>query len=412
MKIVVIHPGKQHSFQLATALKKHGLLCKYITSVYYRKGSLTYYLQKIVKGDLKKKLIGRHCNAIDDSDVCQLNELMVIITLFLNRFPSLQKVAEYWNLYTESLFYRRAMNVVKKLKPDAIIIYNGYSNKHLDLIKGLGIPVIMDVSIAAREYVQKILQKEIDCTGLNQIKQMHFSYWNQRMLKNDIKGCELCDFFLAPSIFVYDSLKSIGVASRQIKLVPYGVNIDQFHPLQKKYSKPLKLIYVGSVTYRKGIHRLLNVVDKLEDVELYLAGTYDKESLLYRNYKDCKNVHFEGFVTRDKLNYLYNRCDVFVLPSFCEGMAMVGLEAMACGLPMICTYYTGVNDVIVNGGNGFVYNADDESALTNFICWFKNNRSKLPEMSKNARETALHYSWDNYHENVVSAIKNCINKNK
>ena len=187
------------------------------------------------------------------------------------------------------------------------------------------------------------------------------------------------------------------------------LNIKQFNPIcQKNNSNKLKLIYVGSVTYRKGIHRLLHVVYNMDGVEIFLAGTYDKHSKIYKNYCKYSHIHFVGFVTRDRLNELYNSCDVFVLPSFCEGMAMVGLEAMATGLPIICTRYTGVNDVVRDGINGFVYDANDEKALRVCIEWFLKNKSHLKEMSLNARNSVLDYSWEHYHERVAKTIRECI----
>jgi len=410
MKVIVIHPGKQHSFQLSTALRKVGILDKYITSVYNKPNSYTNILLKLVKGSLYKKIYDRKCKEIPDEYIKQYNELEVIFTLFLNKFPKIQKIAEYWNFYVESSFYKKAMKFVKHEKPDCIVIYNGYANKHIDTIKRLDIVKVMDMSIAKREYIQKILQKEIDETGLTEMKEMHFSYWNKRMLRNDSEGCNNIDFFLVPSIFVKNSLLEYGVVESKIKVVPYGVNIKQFNPTAKKDTTgSLKLLFVGSVTYRKGIHRLLNVLKTMENVEVYLAGTYDKYSKIYCNYKSYTNIHFLGFITRDKLNELYNKCDVFVLPSFCEGMAMVGLEAMASGLPILCTSYTGVNDVIQDGINGFVYNANDEKMLKEYIMWFNDNRAKIKIMALNARKTAINYSWEHYHTRVAEAIIECIN---
>lgn len=409
MKVIVAHPGKQHSFQLATALKKAGLLEKYITSVYNKSNSFTRLLLKFTKGDLRKKIESRCCEFLDEDDVLQYNEKKVVFTLFLYRFPSIQKIAEYWNLYVESSFYKKVMKFVRKKRPDAVVVYNGYARKYFEIINDVNVVKIMDMSIAKREYVQKILQKEIDETGVMQIKKAHFSYWNRTMIKNDLQGCKDVDFFLVPSLFVKNSLTENGIPDSKIKIVPYGVNIKQFNPIcQKNNSNKLKLIYVGSVTYRKGIHRLLHVVYNMDGVEIFLAGTYDKHSKIYKNYCKYSHIHFVGFVTRDRLNELYNSCDVFVLPSFCEGMAMVGLEAMATGLPIICTRYTGVNDVVRDGINGFVYDANDEKALRVCIEWFLKNKSHLKEMSLNARNSVLDYSWEHYHERVAKTIRECI----
>lgn len=411
-KVIVAHPGKQHSFQLATALTKAGMLDKYVTTVYLKPRSLTSILLNFAKGDLRKKISTHKCEILNDNDVKLFNELGVIITLFLNRLP-FHKFAEYWNLFIESLFYRKLMKYVLKRLPEAVVIYNGYAKKHLDMLSGKHIVRIMDVSIAQRDYLREILQQEINETGIRQIKEDHFSYWNKTMIANDREGCNNIDYFLVPSQFVKNSLLTIGVKDKQIKIVPYGVNVDQFVPkANKNYGGRLKLLYVGSVSYRKGLHRLLKIIKENVDVDLYIAGVYSATSELFVKYKDSKNIYFLGFVTRDKLNELYNGCHVFVLPSLCEGMAMVGLEAMAAGLPIICSKNTGVNDAVVDGINGYVYDYNNEAALLQYINIFKEDRNCIIRMATEARTTALQYSWEHYHKRVAKAIEECINENR
>lgn len=412
MKVIVAHPGKQHSFQLATALIKAGLLDKYVTTVYIKPRSLTSILLKLAKGDLRKKISTRKCEWLKDNDVKTFNEFGVIITLFLNRLP-FHKFSEYWNLFIESSFYRNLMKYVLTRSPDAIVIYNGYAKKHLELLSRMQIVKIMDVSIAQRDYLRKILQHEIEETGIRQIKEDHFSYWNEAMIANDREGCNNIDYFLAPSQFVKNSLLEAGIKDKQIKIVPYGVNVSQFTPKPNKdYGGRLKLLYVGSVSYRKGMHRLLNIVHRNADIDLFIAGGYNTASELYIKHKDAKNIHFLGFVTRDKLNALYNDCHVFVLPSLCEGMAMVGLEAMAAGLPIICSKNTGVNDAVINGINGYVYDYNDEAALLQYINIFKQDRDCISRMAAEARITALQYSWETYHERVAKVIEACVKEKK
>lgn len=415
MKIIVCHPGKQHSFQLATAAQKAGVLLSYITSVYLKKRSWTKILYDNAKGDLHKKIGTRRCNAIPDNLVLQYNEFRVILTLLLNRLHISQKFAEQWNFFTESSFYKKVMKFAKRHQPNAIIYYNGYARKHLDLLSDSSITKIMDVSIAHRLYLKDILEKEIQRTGLSQIQHDHLSYWDSKMIAADLEGCRDTDYFLVPSNFVKKSLIANGIKEEQIKLVPYGVNTDIFKPSRAKQlhtGEKIRLLYVGSISYRKGIHRLLKVVSTMNDVELTLAGSYDPNSEIVNNYRNAPNILFLGFITRDRLNQIYNDSHIFVLPSFCEGMAMVGLEAMSAGLPIICTTNTGVNDVVVNGINGFVYDPEDDNALREYISWFKDNPDKLESMSQSARETSLEYTWDVYHQNVINAIKECVGYNK
>lgn len=416
MKVIVAHPGKQHSFQTATAFKKSGDLYKYITTVYNKPHTWTRLLTKIAKGDLKKKIKGRRCEELDDTDVIQFNELFVIITLFLNKISGFTKIAGVWNGWVESSFYRKVMKYAKKHNVDVVIVYNGYAKKYFEILQDTKILKFIDVSIAGREYLRDILQREIDITGIEQIKEDHFTYWNHKMIKNDLDGCRKADYFLAPSEFVKKSLVCQGIKENKILKVPYGVNIDHFkvNNERKTVNGPLKLIYTGGIAYRKGLHRLFHVLNhfKEDEIELYLAGAYDSASELYLKNKDRKNIKFLGFVTRDKLNAVYNMADAFILPSFAEGMAMVGLEAQACGLPVICTYNSGVNDVIQNGCNGFVYDPFDENKLVGILEWCCNHREKLLAMAPAAMATAQKYTWDIYHENLVAAVKEVVERGK
>lgn len=411
--IIVAHPGKQHSFELAEALKKEGLLFKYITTVYLKDKSITKIIyERLLKGNSFKKAATRKSLALDDNDVLQINEFYGLITLLLSRIHFLKKIYLHWSGWVASNFYKKVMKYAKLNKVDAVIVYDGYSNKHFEILNESNIIKIMDVSIAARKYLKNIFKQEIEKYNVKDIKAEHYEYWNPKMAQNDIKAISESDYFLVPSEFVKNSLVYCGINKKRIQKVPYGVNVNKFKPNYKsKSDNNLNLIYVGQINYRKGIHHLLKVVSSMKNVNLSLCGVYDENSMLYQKYKNNKNIKFEGFITRDILEKKYQEADVFVLASLGEGLALVGLEALACGLPLICTENTGVNDIIINYENGIVIPTSNEDALYDAINWFICNLESLPQIKKKARESALKYTWENYHTNVIVAIEN-IMKNR
>ena len=122
------------------------------------------------------------------------------------------------------------------------------------------------------------------------------------------------------------------------------------------------------------------------------------------------NINFLGCVTHDKMKEIYMNAHVFVFPSLAEGMTLAGLEAMGCGLPIICTENTGVNDIVRNGENGFVIPASDSQQLKEKIEWFVEHYDQISIMGYNAYNTAKMYTWDNYNLNIIDAIKNIIDK--
>ena len=88
MRVIVAHPDRQHSFFLATALKKKGILDAYITTIYDKETSITARVKKILKGNIKKKAASRKCEFLDDKDVIQYNELYNLCIFFCLNFPN------------------------------------------------------------------------------------------------------------------------------------------------------------------------------------------------------------------------------------------------------------------------------------------------------------------------------------
>ena len=86
-------------------------------------------------------------------------------------------------------------------------------------------------------------------------------------------------------------------------------------------------------------------------------------------------------------------------------MAMVGLEAMSSGLPVICSKNTGLTDVVVDGENGYVFEAGNDDQLKKLLIELINRKSDLFRMGRKARSTAQKYTWDFYSDNLIKTIK-------
>ena len=128
--------------------------------------------------------------------------------------------------------------------------------------------------------------------------------------------------------------------------------------------------------------------------------------MIYKKYSHCSNVNFLGFVNHDNLTKLYNESDVFIFPTLGEGYGLVVLEAMSCGLPVICSSNAGGNDAIIDGYNGFVFDAGDNEDMKKKIEWFIENNNEINKMGLNARRTAEKYTWDEYYKNIINELNN------
>lgn len=414
-KIIVAHPGKQHSFQMATAVKEAGCLYKYITTVYYKKGNLTQFVtDHFLKGKDLNKAHTRTTDSLDDEDVLQINEFYGLITLAVSRISCLNKLYIRWNVWVASNFYKKVMKYAKKHSVDAVIVYDGISRKYFDVLSDTKIKKIVDVSFASRQFLKALFEDEINNYGITEMRTANPGFWDGKLMHNDMQTTMQADYFFAPSNFVCESLQYCGVERDRIGIVPYGVDLKQFCYIEKQFdpSNPLFLLYVGEISYRKGIHRLLEVVSKFDSkqVNLKLCGKYDKRSAIYQKFCKYPNIEFAGFITRDVLAKAYQEADAFVFPTLGEGFGLVVLEALACGLPVICSNRAGGNDSILEGKNGFVISMDTNEMLENRIKWCIENRQALYSMRETARESVLNYTWDNYGKNIATVLRGWLNE--
>ena len=94
--------------------------------------------------------------------------------------------------------------------------------------------------------------------------------------------------------------------------------------------------------------------------------------------------------------------DVFLLPSICEGSATVIYEALAAGLPVICTPNAG--SVVRDGVDGFIVPIRDPDAIMEKLEQLATNAQLLAQMSENARRRAGEYSIDAYGERLKEVL--------
>lgn len=406
-RIIVAHPGKQHSFQTASALKESGMLVKYITTVYDKKDSWLCKFKGLLKGKNMRKAGARKTETLYDDDVLLFNELGGLLMILLGKLHLNRIFSDWLNHIVHKSFARKVARYAIDNHVDAVIMYDSNVYHSFDMMKKHGIKCILDVTIASRSYMRKIYEKDMKEFHDMELKKEQSFLWNEKWLKGYDKEFVDADYCFVGSEFVKKSISEIVADKTKIYVIPYGVNFNMFHNFKRNYEvSPLRLLFVGGVSMRKGIHHLLKVVStySASDVTLTIAGAYNPNCKLYKKYALCKNINFVGFVTRDMIAALYESSHVFVLPSLAEGMAMVGLEALASGLPVVCSDNTGLTSVVKDGYNGYVIHASDEVALKSRIDWLLTNKEKIEEMSRNAATSVDGYSWDDYKHRLVDTL--------
>jgi len=181
---------------------------------------------------------------------------------------------------------------------------------------------------------------------------------------------------------------------KKIMVLYNGVDCQKYKPLKSKDRKKLRqrlgfkndviyLLFVGREAYIKGLDIAINILNFLKNQKAYL-NVIGLENL---KMKIPNNIKLLGRMSgQKKINY-YQASDIFLLPSRYEGFAIAPLEAMACGLPVIVSDMTGINEIISNGVEGFIVN---NKKLESYI---KAITMVNKKMGKRARQLALKYDW-------------------
>lgn len=306
-------------------------------------------------------------------------------------------------------------NVANSLKSsnsqniDAVYAYEDGAFETFTQAKKLGLTCIYDLPIAYWETGKYLMLEEAARLpswavtlggGIKDSETKH-----QR--KSD--ELELADIVVVPSKFVLDSLPN-WASHKRIIVSAFGspisrIKLENKLNAAKDHSRPLRLLFVGSMSQRKGLGDLFAAMKLLKgtNIELVVMGSMLNSMSFYRNqYSDFTYEHGRP---HHQVLELMQTCDVFCLPSIVEGRALVMQEAMSQGLPIIITPNTGGEDLVIEGKTGFLVPIRSPEKIAEKINWFLENRQMIAEMGKYAQQHAATYTWNEYGNRIIQGFK-------
>ena len=182
-------------------------------------------------------------------------------------------------------------------------------------------------------------------------------------------------------------------AARTI-VVPNYVATEVFKPSAEPLESAVpRLCYVGRLSPEKNLAALIEAVTGLE-VELEIVGKGPLRKELEAAAAGNPRVRFLGSVPNHEMPGILQRATAFVFPSLYEGHPKALIEAMACGLPVVATDVSGINDVIRHDENGWLCDTDAAS-LREGIRTVLGDRARRTRLGEAARKHAEeHYSLD------------------
>jgi glycosyltransferase involved in cell wall biosynthesis len=161
---------------------------------------------------------------------------------------------------------------------------------------------------------------------------------------------------------------------------------------RSKEDTPLRLLFIGNVIPRKGLHTLLNALTRLPkgSVQLDIVGSlvtdphYAGEMQKQAGKVNPASIRFHDALNNDPLIAMLKTSHVLVVPSSYEGFGIVYLEGMAFGLPAIGTKAGAAPELIEEGRTGYLIDPDDDQALASHLAALARDRELLTHLSLNA----------------------------
>lgn len=392
----------------ALAFAEANLLREVITPIAYDPKAPQWHYLNVLPKKLKSAItdeMSRRSWVSPNGVPIQTYPWREIIRIFLSRTRLAPRLGLSYSRLVDwvyvSLDCQVAKNHVQGL--DAIYSYEDLAATTFEIAKQQSILCLYDLPIPFYRTTRHIMSQEAELFPqlASAIESIREPEWKIERKEREV---QLADHIFVASSFTKKSLLEIGVEPNKVSVIPYGAPIDYFQP-QPKPDDCFRALFVGRVSPRKGVQYLLQAWQelRLHNAELVLVGSNLCPANWLEQYKDiCLHVpstpHF-------LLNQYYSSASVFVFPSLVEGFALVLLEAMSCGIPVITTPHTAGSDIITNGVEGFIVPIRDVEALKEKLDWCYSHPQELAEMGRAARYKAEQLNWSRYRQQLARRIQ-------
>lgn len=189
----------------------------------------------------------------------------------------------------------------------------------------------------------------------------------------------------------------------------FGEPISEEEILRRSQIEPLRILFLGNVIYRKGLHMLLKAVSHQPSAyQVDVVGSLTSEPVYVKLMQELiTQEHLSSFVflhgplDKEPLINKLRQAHILIVPSSYEGFGIVYLEGMGFGLPAIGTTAGAAGEVIEHGRTGFLIDPDDSNSLAAHLKSLAEDRGLLTRLALNARQRYLRQPpWEGTAERV------------
>ncbi|RVU45090.1 glycosyltransferase family 4 protein [Rubrivivax rivuli] len=286
-----------------------------------------------------------------------------------------------------------------------IVAYEGFALEAFQAVRPGSARRLLNYPVAHHRERRRVREEELALEPDFAATWPGFADWGPGHEERLDEEIALADGVLLGSEYAARSFLAQGVPAHKLCVVPYGVDLQTFCPgpgpeASRGAGDRFEVIYAGQLTQRKGLSYLLRAYAAFAraNTALTLVGAPVGSEAPLRPYAHLfEHVPHQ---TRPALAARYRRAQVFVLPTLVEGMPLVVLEAMACGLPVIVTA-NGPGGIVRDGIDGFIVPQRDAAAVQEKLELLYRDPALCAAMGRQAAQRAQDFSWEAYSHGVL-----------
>ena len=216
------------------------------------------------------------------------------------------------------------------------------------------------------------------------------------------------------AIFLNEEEKAKSVKKTKRDLcIPNGIEIERSGRINNKKNTPIKILYLGRIDFRhKGIDKLISIIKRMSketneiEIHIYGGGNEKEVALLKSEVEDINDQRYKFFgVAKGELKQtILNTYDIMIMTSRYEGLPVVVLEALSCGMPCIVTPGTNVLNMLVENKLGWGLHENDE--ITSILQAVEEYEKNFEEYHNRTREYAIkNFLWEKIASDSIEKIK-------
>lgn len=291
----------------------------------------------------------------------------------------------------------------RTLPHDANVLV-GWSGATLEAIApahARGMRVILERGSTHIRHQTRVLTDEYRRYGIN------LNPTPEEIIERELAEYEAADAIMTPSRFAAETFIAEGIGRNKLLINPFGVDAATYLSAPRPAAERPTILFVGRIGPRKGVATLLRAFAPLaKRARLMIVGPVEPgfESILKTAPLD--GVVLPGPKPSATMAKIYADADIFCLPSIEEGLALVILQAMAAGLPVVTTEESGGLEAVRPNTDGLIVAAGDETALSAALARLVEDAALRRHMGEAARaHVTEEFVWQRYIDRALAAYR-------